>query len=177
MYLKYKPNYLMIPKYISKYANFSSLFILLESFILYNFSKYLSSFLKFCLYISTLLNWFEVRYNSFIKKIDIAIVILSNLSIGYDSFLLNCFHIWLYGSVIVIFVFMINKFIFYYQVEIYKNNTIEYFIEPNYSYFSLQYTNPYTISREKAYFRLAFTHIIFLHIIPSIISICILLFN
>ena len=177
MYLEYQPSYLIIPKYISRYANYSALFILCECYYLFKFSKYISSILKFCLYISTLLNWYEVRYNSIIKKIDISIVILSNLSIGYESFLLNYFYIWISGSAIVISIFAVNKYIFYYQVEIYKNKIIEYSIEPKYSFFSLQYTNPYTISREKAYFRIAFTHFVVLHIIPSIITICILLYS
>lgn len=177
MYLEYQPSYLIIPKYISRYANYSALFILCESYVLFKFSKYISSFLKFCLYISTLFNWYEVRYNSIIKKIDISLVILSNLSIGYESFLLNYFYIWISGSVIVISIFVVNKYIFYYQVEIYKNKIIEYSIEPKYSFFSLQYTNPYTISREKAYFRISFTHFVVIHIFPSIVTICFLLFT
>lgn len=169
-YTEYLPNYLMLPKYISSYGKYSAFFILGEASFLFYFSKYVLGFFKLCLYITTTLHWHEVYNDSLIKRIDITMVLISNLLAGYESFLCNFFNVWLMCSTIVIIIFMINKTLFYYQVQIHKQKSIEYFNKYKPFYFSLQYTNPGTLNREYAYYRTTFTHLIFIHVIPSLIS-------
>ena len=52
------------------------------------------------------------------------------------------------------------------EMVVYSNRGMQWFM----NYFSLTYTKPNTAAREWAYYRSVYTHIVFIHFIPTITS-------
>lgn len=78
---------------------------------------------------------------------------------------------WMYVFSFIIGDFAINEGLLYMQVTRYENR-VKY-IENKYETWPLtllNYTNPNTYKRELAYYRSTYTHMFFVHILPSVMS-------
>ena len=174
VYSQHNHNEILIPQHISNYCLFSTQFILLNSIVSYIYKLQLLSYLQVCLYISSVVFWSKVKHNGIEKKIDIFFVIIACIYGTNVSFSLKRFYnlFWLYTVLLSGIVFIMNEQLFYYQVRIYYNKTIENKKKIiKYDFFSLEYTNPNTHEREMAYYRNTIVHGTCFHIFVSISAI------
>ena len=165
----------LIPQHISMFCVATAHAILLNSIITYIYGYYLLSICEFGLYISSVIFWSKVRHNGIEKNIDICLVIINCCYGTYISFTLPIYYniFWLCTISFCCLTFIMNEYIFYYQVRIHYNKYIPTKTDEitKYNWFSLDYTNPHTHNREMAYYRSTITHGTILHIITSISSI------
>ena len=172
IYLQHIDLDILVPQHISKNALYSAQAFIILSCVAFMYKYYNLFILLFMLYISSLLHWRKVKYFSLIKVIDIILAFLTISVITFYDITRFCpfyRNIWYYSVFIISTAFTTNEILFYYQILRYKNKIID---KPckKYHYFSLEYTNPNTIQREFAYYRSTYTHMIFIHIVPSIVS-------
>lgn len=171
-YLQHTDVEILVPQHISKNALYSAQFFVMLSIIAFNYKYYKMLLLLSLLYITSILHWRKVKYFSIIKTIDIILAFLTIITITLFDIHRFCNmykNVWYFTVFIVLSAFIVNEILFYYQVLIYKNKIMNKYCK-KYYYFSLEYTNPNTIQREYAYYRSTYTHMLFIHIIPSIVS-------
>jgi hypothetical protein len=127
------------------------------------------------LYVTTILLWREIRYHGFYKNLDICTVLL-NFAFGTRESLNLEFHYmvcWFTAVAIAAIGFATNQYIMYYQITRFKNNVkvIDSISRlEDIHYFSLKYTAYGSKAREYALFRSTYTHMLLVHVIPSIVS-------
>ena len=164
---------LIMPKHISRYAYYSATFFLLNSLLAFYFKYYISCILLAIVYTTTLLHWSEVKKVSTIKIIDIVFVFLTIAN--WTLFDLKRIHplernIWYTTLIIMCIAFTLNEILFYYQVlkhsDKYVENGVPY---KKWHYFTFEYTNPNTKSRNLSYYRSAFTHLFIVHILSQVV--------
>ena len=164
---------MVIPTNISRYAYYSATFLLLNSLLAFKLKYYITSTLLAIVYITTLLHWSEIKKISTIKILDIIFVFLTIINwTFFDIKTINNFgrNVWYITLFLIAIIFTTNEILFYYQVLKYSNKYYEYATPyKKWSYFTLNYTNPNTKSRNLAYYRVAFTHMLFIHIFPQIV--------
>lgn len=161
-----------VPPHISVYGVYSAHCFLISSMVNLYHCYYWMFGTQFVLYITTILHWRKVYFNSVYKTVDIFAAVIALGNGLCDTFYLPPTYKWLYiyYASFMTGIFCINETIFYYQAKK-PCNTI---MTGNYKCFSLEYTIPNTYFREKAYYRVVYTHILFLHILSSVVSmICI----
>jgi hypothetical protein len=168
--------YVIIPQSISRKA-----FLSIQSILMVAILAYYLDYIRLCillngLYITSLLHWNKVYNYSLIKIIDILFATGTVYSITYydsNRFQKQYVIIWNLSITISICAFIINEILFYYQVLNYKNQVLNYknnltkLTITKYHYFSLEYAYPNTRTRELYYYRSVYTHMIFLHILPT----------
>jgi hypothetical protein len=172
MYLQHADKDILVPQHISKHALYSAQCLIILSFNAYKYEYYKLCVLLSTLYISSIFHWAKVRYKGLVKTIDIILAFSTMITITFYD--INRFcpvyqNVWYYTVSIISTAFITNEVLFYYQVLRYKNKIIN---KPckYYWYFSLEYTNPNTYQRELAYYRSTYTHMIFVHILPPVVS-------
>lgn len=120
------------------------------------------------------MHWNAVKYHGIIKTVD---TVLANITIVRLTFVDSyrfcpIYHqYWMYVFSFIIGDFAINEGLLYMQVTRYENR-VKY-IENKYETWPLtllNYTNPNTYKRELAYYRSTYTHMFFVHILPSVMS-------
>jgi hypothetical protein len=125
-------------------------------------------------YITTILHWNAVKYSGEIKTID---TLLANITVLHLTFVdryrfcPEYQQYWMYVFYIILSGFVVNEYLLYMQVTRFSNK-VKY-IENKYETWPLtmlNYTNPNTYKRELAYYRSTYTHMFFVHIVPSITS-------
>jgi len=168
MFNQHTDNIILVPQHISRIALFSVQFILFVFYLAYIYEYNRLSVLLFGLYISSILHWNKIQYKGLIKTVDIILVngVFLHVTI-FDCYRFSKSHrfLWYNTAIICVVAFITNEYLFYHQVIKYKNKKVAF--TDNYWYFSLDYTNPNTMNRELAYYRSTFTHMMFIHILPT----------
>jgi hypothetical protein len=166
MFKQHTDNIILIPQHISRIALFSVQLVLFVCYLAYIYEYTRLCILLFGLYVSSIFHWNKVKYEGIVKTIDI--LFANGVFIHVTIFDCNRFiyrNIWYVTAVISIVGFITNEYLFYHQVLKYKNKRVIF--TGKYWYFSLDYTNPNTMNRELAYYRSTFTHMFFVHILPT----------
>jgi hypothetical protein len=172
MYLQHTDTDILVPQHISKKALYSAQCLIILSGIAFIYEYYKLFVLLFLLYISSILHWSKVLYKGLVKTIDIILAFSTIITITFYD--INRFcpvyqKVWYYTVTIISTAFITNEVLFYYQVLRYSNKIINRPCK-NYWYFSLEYTNPNTYQRELSYYRNTYTHMVFVHILPPVVS-------
>ena len=168
MFKQHTDNIVIIPQHISRIALFSVQFILYVCYLTYIYEYNRLCMLTFALYISSMLHWNKVKYQGIVKTIDILFangVFLHVTIFDCHRFLYPHRLLWYNTVIISATAFITNEYLFYHQVLKYKNKRVKF--TDKFWYFSLDYTNPNTMNRELAYYRSTFTHMFFIHILPT----------
>ena len=85
MYLQHNDPIVLIPQHISRNAFYSIQMILIAVGVAYFLEYYITFFLFFVIYITSLIHWNEVRYKSIVKNVDIALIIISTLNLTLNE--------------------------------------------------------------------------------------------
>ena len=178
MYLQHIDPIVLIPQHISRNAFYSIQMILIACGVAYFLEYYITFFLFFVIYITSLIHWNEVRYKSIVKNVDIALIIIGtlNLTLIESIKFIEYRVVWFYFLPIFIGSFIMNERLLHYQVLIHKNEVIKDKTDDKdkivkFHYFSLEYTWPNTEARELAYYRSTYTHMFCIQICPFAVEI------
>jgi len=166
MFKQHTDNIILIPQHISRLALISVQFVLFVCYLAYIYQYNRLFFLTFGLYVSSIFHWNKVKYKGLIKTIDILFANGVFLHVTmFDCYRFSNEHrfLWYNTAIISVTAFITNEYLFYHQVL--KNTKVV--SNKKYSYFSLDYTPPNTMNRELAYYRSTFTHMFFIHILPT----------
>ena len=161
----------VIPTEISRYGIITAHIFLLTSYVSYLKGLTTFKYLAFLLYITTMLHWYELKDNSFIKYFDMFIVIITLYYFTFietKKFSDKYRKLWYIVSFFIVIVYIININVYNKQIINESDDVME---TEDYNYFHLKYTRPNTKSRDKACLINVLVHLIFLHIIPGIICI------
>ena len=161
----------VIPKEISRYGIITAHIFLLTSYISYVKGYNTFKYLSFLLYISTMLHWYELKDNSFIKYFDMFIVIITLYHFTFIDIkkLKDKYKIlWYITSLLIVIVYIVNINIYNKQIINESENVMD---TEDYNYFHLKYTKPNTKVRDRACLINVLVHLVFLHIIPGIVCI------
>lgn len=155
--------FIEIPPDISKYGVISGHVFLLGAFIAFYCKHYYLSVLSIVLYITTMLYWRRVYKVSYIKFADMFVAhsMIFLVTIYYATYYFKPTYrkIWYYFIVILAIAYIINEYI-YYCKTMKKYNEAEFNVVP------LDYTDKDSKEREDEYYRVVYTHCLFLHIAP-----------
>ena len=160
---------LLVPQNITKWGILTSFLILAASFVAYKYKYYLLTGVSLCLFLTSIIHWHKMTAFGLIKILD---VLFGTLALGLvtfyyiDDFKVEYKKIWYYTIAIMVSIFVFNWVITYFQIM--RNNPYIQ-CQQQYNYFSLEYTKPNTRLRELCYYYVTFIHLIFVHIIPTIV--------
>lgn len=99
----------LIPYKYSRFAHFTSLFILRNAHILYTNGFSVIGTLSYLCYIFTNLHWYRLRSSGYIRNIDITIVISIFILSLYEAYKYDCYTKYIYGTTISIGAFAFNE--------------------------------------------------------------------
>ena len=165
---------ILIPQHISRRALISATFFLYVSIVAYVLDYPVTCVLLGSVYITTLLHWNAVKYIGTIKIVDSALATTIILKLTFVDRYRWCtkFHqYWMYVFYILVCGFATNEYLLYMQVTRFSNKVV--YTKSLYTIWPLtllNYTNPNTYKRERAYYRSTYTHMFFIHIFPTTIS-------
>ena len=160
---------LLVPQNVTKWGILTSFLILAASFIAYKYKYYLLTGVSLCLFLTSIIHWHKMTAFGLIKILD---VLFGALALGLvtfyyiDEFKPEYKKIWYYTVAIMVSIFVFNWVITYFQI---MNQNPYIKCQQQYNYFSLEYTKPNTRPREMCYYYVTFIHLIFVHIIPTIV--------
>ena len=176
-YVEHEDPHILVPRHISRNAFVSIQCFLLVATLSYYMEGYFTCLHLILLYIFSLLHWNCIYRAGWIKTVD-TILAFSFYTIFTIKHSVRFYHfrsLWVYASLMAAISFAINKTIVYYQI-LYPRDMPEMVVHPNRvlqwfnNYFSLTYTKPNTAAREWAYYRSVYTHMVFIHFIPTMVS-------
>jgi hypothetical protein len=174
IYKQHCDPHILIPQHISRRACISATFFLYVYILTYTLNYETLWILLGSLYVSSILHWNAVKYSGAIKTID---TVLANSTILHVTFVdsyrwcPDYQQYWMYVFYIIICGFLTNEYLLYMQVTRFSNKIV--YIENKYTGWPLSllnYTNPNTLERERAYIRNTYTHMFFVHVLPTVIS-------
>ena len=176
-YVEHEDPHILVPRHISRNAFVSIQCFFMVSILAYQLEYYYVSVHMALMYILSLLHWRCVYRVGLIKTLDtIAAVSFFIIFTIRDSARFYEFRpLWISSALLTVMMFTVNEVLLYYQV-LYPRDMPEMVVHPNrgihwiMNYFSLTYTKPNTAAREWAYYRSVYTHMMFVHFIPSIVS-------
>lgn len=157
---------LLVPQHITKWGVLTSFVLLGFSFLTYKYKYYLLSILSLCVFISSVLHWHKMTLFGSTKIVDFILAASAFLLVTfyYNDILKGKYkRIWYITAAITVAIFLFNWVITYFQIL--NKDTKK--CQPEYKYFSLDYTQPNTLQRELCYYYVTFVHLIFVHIVPS----------
>ena len=160
---------LLVPQNVTKWGILTSFLILAASFVAYKYKYYLLTGVSLCLFLTSIIHWHKMTAFGLIKILD---VLFGALALGLvtfyyiDEFKPEYKKIWYYTVAIMVAIFVFNWVITYFQI---MNQNPYIKCQQQYNYFSLEYTKPNTRPREMCYYYVTFIHLIFVHIIPTIV--------
>lgn len=160
---------IFIPQYITKWGILTCFVLFGFSFIAYKYKCYFLAILSLCLFITSILHWHKQTLFGPVKIIDmfLSTILIFSLTFYYKNFFKTEHKtLWNITAILIVSIFIINSIIVYYQLI--KKNTNSNF-QPDYNYFSLNYTDPDTKARTLSYYYTTFVHLSFVHILPGII--------
>jgi len=156
-----KKLFIEIPYSISKYGLVSGHAFLLGAIIAIYCKHYYLSILSVILYVTTMLYWRNVYHISYIKLVDMfmahAVLLLVTVYYSIYYFKAKYRKMWYYFIVLLIIIYFINEYIYYCRT---MKMTSEWKLLP------LDYTDKYSPERKNEYYRVVYTHCLFLHIAP-----------
>ena len=161
-----------IPYKYSKYGLYSSHLFIVNGIANYFYGFRVLTGFAFSLYLTSVLHWRNVKQNGLYKKLD---VIISFTTISYTTFIdshyftVSARKMWLLAVIQAVGAYSLNKFIEYKQISQEQPQKQEQKQEQvakdePYSYFSLRWTTPGSVQRERAYYASTFVHILFIHV-------------
>jgi hypothetical protein len=176
-YVEHEDPHILVPRHISRNAFVSIQCFLLVAILAYQLEYYYVAVHMSFMYIFSLLHWRCVYRTSLIKTIDIilAVSFLIIFTVRDSARFYEFRPLWVVSVLITTGMFTANEVILYYQI-LYPRDMPEMVVHSNralqwiMNYFSLTYTKPNTAAREWAYYRSVYTHMMFVHFIPSIVS-------
>jgi hypothetical protein len=174
VYKQHDDPHILIPQHISRRALISATFLLNNSILAYALNYQVICVLLGSVYVTTLLHWNAVKHTGTIKTVDTVLANITILHLTFvDSYRFCPKHqqYWMYVFYTILCGFITNEVLLYMQVTRYSNR-VKY-IKNQYETWPLtilNYTNPNTYNRELAYYRSTYTHMFFVHILPSIMS-------
>ncbi len=161
--MNYNKSSIEIPPDISKYGVISGQAFLLGAFIAFYCKHYYLSFLSVVLYATTMLYWRRVYQVSYFKIVDMFIahsmILLVTIYYAIYYFKLKYRKIWYYFIFILAIAYIINEYIYYCR-------TMKKYNEAKFNVVPLDYTDKNSEEREQEYYRVVYTHCLFLHIAP-----------
>ena len=160
---------LLVPQYITKWGVLTSFVLLGFSFLTYKYKYYLLSILSLCVFISSVLHWHKMTLFWSTKIVDFILAASAFLlvTLYYNDILKGKYkRIWYITAAVMVAIFLFNWVITYFQILNKTNARTE---QNEYKYFSLDYTMPDTLQRELCYYYVTFVHLIFVHIVPSVV--------
>ena len=160
---------LLVPQHITKWGVLTSFVLLGFSFLTYKYKYYLLSILSLCVFISSVLHWHKMTLFGSTKIVDFILAASAFLLVTfyYNDILKGKYkRIWYITAAITVAIFLFNWVITYFQI---LNNTNAGTEQLEYKYFSFDYTQPNTLQRELCYYYVTFVHLIFVHIVPSVV--------
>lgn len=175
-YIEHEDAEILVPQHISRNACVSIQCFLLVSILAYHLEYYYVFVHMIFMYTFSLLHWRRVYRTSLIKKIDTFIAFSFNIIFTIrDSARFYEFRVlWFLTVAIIAGMFTLNETLLYYQILyprempemiVYTDRRVQWIM----NYFSLTYTKPNTAAREWAYYRSVYTHMMFLHFLPTIV--------
>ena len=176
-YVEHEDPHILVPRHISRNAFVSIQCFLIVSILAFQLEYYYVAVHTAFMYTFSLLHWRCVYRVGLIKTLDTIIafsfIIVFTL---YDSARFYQFRpLWISTALLTTGMFAVNEVLLYYQI-LYPRDMPEMVVHPNralqwiMNYLSLTYTKPNTATREWAYYRSVYTHMMFVHFIPSIVS-------
>ena len=169
---------LLVPQHITKWGVLTSFVLLGFGFLTYKYKYYLLSILSLCVFISSVLHWHKMTLFGSTKIVDFILAASAFLLVTfyYNDILKGKYkRIWYITAAVTVSIFLFNWVITYFQI---LNNTnvktdqtdqTEQTDQKEYKYFSFDYTQPNTLQRELCYYYVTFVHLIFVHIVPSVV--------
>ena len=176
-YVEHEDAHILVPRHISRNAFVSIQCFLLVAILAYQLEYYYVAVHMSFMYIFSLLHWRCVYRKSLIKTIDTILAFSFIIIFTFrDTARFYEFRpLWVATALITAGVFASNEVILHYQIlyprdmpemVVYSNRALQWFM----NYFSLTYTKPNTAAREWAYYRSVYTHMMFVHFLPSVVS-------
>ena len=110
----------LIPYKYTKFAHFSSIFLLLPVKNLIIQKQIIMAYLNIICYIFTNLHWSNLKRNGLIRQIDILIVLMNFSYSFFVASYYNCYNRYITNCIIVFFFFTINSILDFYTI--YKSN-------------------------------------------------------
>ena len=172
MWRQHNDHVVCVPQHISKIGVFTGQIWLIVAIAAY--ISQIHSLIPFAitLWATTIMHWLKVQYNGIIKALDIIVVILSILYVSFYAshrFTLNHRDWWFYTCFFVLFVYVVNCIVFYFQTSedphsqdhINSQLLAESF---TYKYFSFDFVPPFTENRENCYYVTTIVHTAALHL-------------
>jgi hypothetical protein len=162
---------LLVPQYVTQWGVLTSFVLLGFSFLTYKYKYYLLSILSLCVFISSVLHWHKMTLFGSTKVVDFILAASAFLLVTfyYNDILKGKYkRIWYITAAVTVAIFLFNWVITYFQI-LNKDKTTEEKEQSEYKYFSLDYTQPNTLQRELCYYYVTFVHLIFVHIVPSVV--------
>ena len=163
---------LLVPQYITKWGILTSFVLLGFSFLTYKYKYYLLSILSLCVFISSVLHWHKMTLFGSTKIVDFILAASAFLIVTfyYNDILKGKYKkIWFITAAVTVAIFLFNWVITYFQILNNTNVKTEQKCQKEYKYFSFDYTLPDTLQRELCYYYVTFVHLIFVHIVPSVV--------
>ena len=167
-----------IPKHISRICVASAHLYLVPGIIFLFCNKLKLKLLGiniFFLYLSSILHWYEPKFDSVIHYVDLFMVVESTTFCTYVMYTTNnlVFAIWMVNITTAFAVFLYNEFMYYHQVLIPKKilrenpNMIISIKDDSRSIMTLltciDPTYPNSVARTNAYYRSVIIHALFIH--------------
>ena len=170
---------IFIPPHLSKLCLITIHFMLLSAIVYYFLGYEMMALLLLILYVIGFIYWQKPYYNTIFKQIDFFVIMVmfcfaSQYVANFkDKYKKICVIAFLFLLVIGI----INETLYRFKiVGLFGNDKIEPFSN-DFSYFTLDYTYPNTIEREKCCQFSVLVHCLFLHIMPNIVGLYCLIGN
>ena len=160
---------LLVPQHVTIWGVLTSFLILASGFVVFKYKYYLLTGVSVCLFLTSIIHWHKMTAFGLIKILDVffAALTLGLITFYYiDEFKPEYKKIWYYTVAIMVAIFVFNWVITYFQI---MNQNPYIKCQQQYNYFSLEYTKPNTRPREMCYYYVTFIHLIFVHIIPTIV--------
>jgi hypothetical protein len=173
-------DYTPLPPHLTKYCVITIHFMLLTSIVAFVLDYKLLSLLFFILYLTGFLYWRKPEYTSIFKKIDVFFVFVTFIIVVYYAlfkFKYKYKKIAIIGFIVGCIIAIINETLYRFKiVGVFDNDKVKEGFENNeFSYFTLDYTQPDSIEREKCCEFSVLVHCFCLHILPNILgSLCLI---
>lgn len=160
-----------IPQKISRYGIISAHMFLLASYFSHIKGLNTNRNLLILLYLTSIIYWYKLDDNSIRKYLDILVVnIVLFYFTFYESKNLSSENkkSWYFFCFIMIIIYILNNLMYYKQI-VQKSNYV--IASEKYNYFKFKYTKPNSKERKIACMSNVFVHILFFHVIASILYI------
>ena len=126
-----------------------------------------------CVYVTTMVHWYEIKPTGIAKTVDIMTVVAGILFITfYESYKFadNCREMWNSTMIICVTSYIFNTVVVIFQSEEQEREQEREQIETPYNYFALCPIPQNSPNREKMHFYTTIVHTFFLHILPILVG-------